>query len=103
MPPYDGNAVEALINRIHLQVQERVCVRADESLACARGLLAIASEQQSGAGLPHARFHTLIGRIFSAALQGDFDSRGTVLLHYAPRREKTFLAQFSTLYVERKN
>jgi hypothetical protein len=103
MPPDDGNAVEPLINRIHLQVQERVCVRADQPLACVRRLLASASEQQSGDGLAHARFHTLIRRILPTALQGDFHAGGIVLRSQATGGEKTLLPQFRGLYGKRKN
>jgi hypothetical protein len=80
-----------------------VC-RADQPLACVCRLLATASEQQSGAGLAHARFHTLIRRILPAALQGDFHASGIVLLNEATEgREDVFAAQFSGLYVKRKN
>src|SRR5579871_4060555 len=103
MPSDDRNAVEPLINRIHLQVQERVCVRADQPLACNGRFLARSREQQSGAGLAYARFHTWIWRVFSTALQGDFYTRGIVSLNQTTGGEKTLLPQFSGLYLKRKN
>src|SRR5579859_1539111 len=102
MPPDDGDAVEPLINRINFQVQERVCVRADQPPACIGGFLAIAREQQSGARLADARLYACIRRILPAALQGDFYARG-IVLRKAPRGEKTLLPESSGLYVKRKN
>lgn len=102
MPTDDGNPVESLIHRIHVQIQNRVCVRADQPLIYPRRLLAVAREQQSRARLAHTRFHTWIWRVFSAALQGDFDTRCAVLLVGMTGGYDAFLPQSSSIYVKRE-
>ncbi len=61
-----------------------------------RGLLPPSGKKQPGAWLPHAGFHALIGRIFSAALQCDFDTGGIVSSRRdaACRRQDAFGAIF---------
>lgn len=103
MPPDHGNAVESLINRLDLHIQERVCVRADKPFASSRGFLTIPREQQSSARLAHTRFHPLIGGVFPAALQCDFYTRGSVWLNLGGGWDNTLLAQFSSLHIKRKN
>ena len=61
-------------------------------------------KKQPEAWLPHAGFHALIGRIFSAALQCDFDTGGIVSSRrHAACRDKPLLAQFSGRYFERED
>ncbi|MGE5084413.1 MAG: hypothetical protein ACM3ND_16090 [Acidobacteriota bacterium] len=74
---------------------------ADQPLALPRDLLPPAGKKQPGTWLTHAGFHALIGRIFPAALQGNFDAGemiGSRRQH--ARRDNTLLAQFSSGYVE---
>jgi hypothetical protein len=79
-------------------------MRAHEALAAACGLLALSGKQQPGTWLPHAGFHALIGRIFSAALKCNFDTGGIVRdLHLSAGRDKAFLAQSSSHHFERQD
>jgi hypothetical protein len=72
---------------------------AHQALASASGLFAFSGKHQSHAWLPNAGFHSLVGRIFAAALQGHFNTRGFADVHDVGR-EKLFLTQFSRDHLE---
>jgi hypothetical protein len=75
---------------------------ADQTLASARGLLPPSGKEQPGTWLPHAGFHALIGRIFSAALKCYFHT-GRIVSDRHVGWDESFLPQFSCRRVEREN
>ena len=79
-------------------------MHAHEALAAGCGLLALSCKQQPSSRLPNSRLHTLIGRIFAAALKGDFGTGGMVTCGQGKTQwDEGFLAQPSGAHVEREN
>jgi len=79
-------------------------MHAHQALASTRGFLAPSGKEQPLAGLSYAGFHALIGGIFAAALDRDFDARGIVKDRWeAGSRNEASLAEFSSLHIERES
>ena len=74
-----------------------------QPLSGSSGLLTLTREKQPGARLPHCRFHALIGRIFPAALECNFDAGRIISQRGSARRNHALLAQSSCLHVKVKN
>jgi len=61
----------------------------------------MSSKQQSRSGLPHARFHPLVGRVLTTALKRNLDSGGVVKPQFRRTgRENPPLSQFPGGHVE---
>src|SRR6185312_2124833 len=98
-PPYNRQPIERFINGFHAKAKICVRVRAHQTVASASGLFAFPGKQQTRSRLTHTGFHALIRRIFAAALQCDFNTRGFADAHEV-FRDKLLLAQLSSDYFE---
>jgi len=60
--------VKGLVNRFHAQLQVLIGVRTHQALAAGPCVFFMSGKQKPNAGLSHAGFHALVGRIFATAL-----------------------------------
>ena len=68
------NSIKRFIKGFHVQMQNRISMHAYQAPARGRGFLPSSREKQSCSRLAHGRLHALIGRIFSTALESNFDA-----------------------------